>query len=163
MDFRPFEYCSTPEFMTHPGDLISSVVVLLLGLTVPPQALGESTVNGEAELAKRVPSGKAEAYFALDSGADQMTTNRKEARLIVIVRFGSTELRHIIASCGHPSLGSALGGVSDTVLEVAYCNGEYRLLSEAGKVLVQQQGAGKRLRIVTTIPLPAGTTQIVKP
>jgi hypothetical protein len=57
-----------------------------------------------------VPPGRAEAFFMLDTGGDQMTQRPREAELMVVVRMAHDEYRQTIASCRYPGLGSALGG-----------------------------------------------------
>ena len=49
--------------------------------------------------------GKAEAFFMLDTGGDQMSSRGKEAGLVVVVRYGAKELRQNVASCREPALG----------------------------------------------------------
>ena len=89
-----------------------------------------------------LPPGRAEAYFTADTGMDQMGGPRMEAGLVLVVRFGDQELRRTFASCADLGLGSALGGSTDTVLEVAACGQEYWLMPERGSVVVRRVRAG---------------------
>jgi hypothetical protein len=117
-----------------------------------------------SKLSIPLPSGASEALFAVDTGGDQMTTGaRKAARLVLIVRYGASEIRQIIASCRETALGSALGGGTPTDLEVAGCDGEYRLVSIPGEVLVQRIDDGHSPSTVTRIPLPSKGMRAVSP
>lgn len=125
-----------------------------------PRALDPAPI--ESPYSPSLPSGRAEAYFDLDTGADQMIGRPKQAALVVIVRYGSKQLRQRIASCQEPSLGSALGGGQDP-LEVAFCDGEYWLVAEPKSVLVLRIDAAGSRREVTRIPLPPPIQRAVRP
>ncbi|MBI4680999.1 MAG: hypothetical protein HY753_07300 [Nitrospirae bacterium] len=90
----------------------------------------------EIHLSSPMPAGKAYAYFDIYTGGDQMTSKRKEAGLVFVVRYGSSEFRQTIASCREPGHGSALGGGTERELEMAICDKEYQLISEPGAVFV---------------------------
>lgn len=109
-----------------------------------------------------LPPGRAEAFFTLDTGADQMTQSRKEAGLVVVVRSENNEYRQTIASCQNPSLGSALGGGTERELEVAICDGEYWLVSEPGVVSVLRMDKKPSGTQVFRITL-SGRTLAVRP
>lgn len=117
----------------------------------------------EIHLSAPMPAGKAQAYFELYTGGDHMTERRSEAGLVLVVRYGSSEFRQTIASCQEPGIGNVLWDGTETELEVTYCNGEYWLITEAGKVLVQKGDRTKRDNIITQIPLPPGIDRAVKP
>jgi hypothetical protein len=116
-----------------------------------------------ARLSSPLPSGKAEAFFALDTGQDQMTSRPKDAGLVVVVRYASTELRQTVATCGDPALGSALGGGTDTILEVAGCDGEVRLISSPGQVTVDRIGKDDASTTIARIPLPKSDMRATTP
>jgi hypothetical protein len=101
-----------------------------------------------------VPPGRAEAFFKLDTGGDQMTQRPKEAGLMVVVRVGIDEYRQTIASCQDPGLGSAFGGGTERELEVAICDGEYWLVSEPGTVSVVRMDKKTGGEPVTRFDLP---------
>ena len=121
------------------------------------------TVPETTRVSQPLPAGRAEALFALNTGADQMTTRGKEAGLVAIVRFGDRELRQTIATCPDPSLGSALGGGGERELEVALCNGEYHLISEAGAVTVLRVDKKAAGEVVARFTLPAADMRAIKP
>lgn len=107
-------------------------------------------------LAVPLPPGRAWAHFALDTGADQAGGARREAGLVLVVRAYATEERRTIASCARPSIGSALGERSPVLLDFAFCDGEYRLQSDAGRLWVVRIGPGNAERTVVDLALPAG-------
>lgn len=109
-----------------------------------------------------LPPGRAEAFFKLDTGGDQMTQRPKEAGLMVVVRVESDEYRQTIASCQDPGLGSALGGGTERELEVAICDGEYWLVSEPGIVSVVRMDKKPDGEQVTRFDLP-GSVRAVRP
>jgi hypothetical protein len=109
-----------------------------------------------------LPPGRAEAFIALDTGADQMMRSRKEAGLMVVVRSENNEYKQTIASCQNPSLGSALGGGTERELEVAICDGEYWLISEPGVVSVLRMDKEPRGKQVFRFTLP-GNILAVRP
>ena len=114
-------------------------------------------------LQQTLPPDRAEAFFALNTGGDQLTTRSKEAGLVVVVRFGDREIRQTIATCSDPALGSALGGGGERELEVAMCNGEYRLISEPGVVQALRVDAQGANEVVASVRLPAAGLRAVKP
>lgn len=113
-------------------------------------------------LTRALPRGIAEASFELDTGGDQ-GASPKQAGLAVVVRFSRTELRQRIASCDEPSLGSALGGGADGVLEVALCGAEFWLTTGGGKVIAKRHDEQGHDLEVANIPLPQGIAQAVRP
>jgi hypothetical protein len=115
------------------------------------------------QLASPLPAGRVEAFFALDTGGDQMTLARKEAGLVVVVRFDRTELRRTIASCREAALGSVLGGGTETVLEVAGCDGEYWLISEPRQVRVDRVAPGGATTPIARTSLPSPELRAVSP
>jgi hypothetical protein len=129
----------------------SVAVVTTLLLSIPFVGCTHSAVSTEAKrrpldqaprettLRTPLPDRQAVAFFAVDTGGDQLSTSRKEAGLEVVVRFRSRELRQTIASCADPSTGSALGGGTERELEVALCGGEYWLIAEPGRVVVERK------------------------
>jgi hypothetical protein len=102
-----------------------------------------------------LPAGRAEASFELDTGGDQGSST-KEAGLEVVVRFAHVELRQTIASCSEPSLGGALGGGSNGVLEVARCGSEFWLTTGDGMVVVKRQGEHGDGAEIARVALPKG-------
>jgi hypothetical protein len=100
-----------------------------------------------------LPDHRAEAFFSVNTGGDQMTLSRKQAGLELVVRYQAKELRQTIASCEEPSTGSALGGGTERELEVALCGGEYWLIAEPGQVLVERKDSTPPA-LVSAIPLP---------
>ena len=116
-----------------------------------------------SHLPSPLPSGKAEAFFALDTGQDQMTDRSKAPGLVVVVRYASTELRQMVATCRDPALGSALGGGTDTILEVAGCDGELRLISQPGQVCVDRIGKDDTSTTIARIPLPKSDMRATTP
>jgi len=111
-------------------------------------------------LATPLPAGRAEAFFKLDTGGDQMTRRPKEAGLVVVVRIESNEYRQTIASCVDPGLGSALGGGTERELEVAICDGEYWLVSEPGIVSVVRMDRKPNGQQVARFDLPGGVRAV---
>lgn len=121
------------------------------------------SVPVKSRLATPLPRGHAEAFFTLNTGADQLGQRPKEAGLVVVVRVGADEYRQTVASCREPGLGTALGGGTDRELEVAACDGEYHLISEPGTVSVlrvDQQPPGE---VVARFNLPDRSTRAVRP
>jgi hypothetical protein len=116
-----------------------------------------------SHLSAPLPPGKAEAFFALDTGKDQMTDRSMDAGLVVVVRYASTELRQTVATCRDPALGSALGGGTDTVLEVAGCDGELRLISRPGQVRVERMGKDDASTTIARISLPNSDMRATPP
>lgn len=99
-------------------------------------------------------AGHAEARFEFDTGGDVMSLRPKEAGLAVVVRYHDKEVRQTFASCAEPSRGNALGDIGGDILDLAVCNGFYRLRSEPGAVSVEGERADGVLFTVTRIPLP---------
>lgn len=116
-----------------------------------------------SHLPSPLPEGKAEAFFSLDTGQDQMTDRPKDPGLVVVVRYASTELRQTVATCRDPALGSALGGGTDTILEVAGCDGELRLISQPGQVWVNRIGKDEASTTIARIPLPKSDMRATTP
>jgi len=107
-----------------------------------------------------VPPGRAEAFFELNTGGDQMVLRPKEAGLMVVVRVGIDEYRQTIASCPDPGLGSALGGGTERELEIAVCDGEYWLISEPGRVSVVRMDRKPGGETITQFDLPDGVRAV---
>lgn len=101
-----------------------------------PQKRALDTTPVRVQLAQSLPANHAEAFFRFNTGGDQMTYTKKEVGLMVVVRNGNSEYRQMIASCPDPGRGSALGGGTETVLDVAICDGEFWLMSYPGYVTV---------------------------
>jgi hypothetical protein len=111
-----------------------------------------------------LPAGRAEAFFEADTGGDQMGGPRMEAGLVLVVRFGDKELRRTFASCADIGLGSALGGGTDALLEVAECGQEYCLMPEKGAVVVRRaRDPAPEAPPVVRIELPNGDMRAVAP
>ena len=117
----------------------------------------------KARSSTALPPGRAEAFFTLNTGADQMGQRPKEAGLVVVIRVGSDEYRRTIASCREPGLGTALGGGTERELEVAACDGEYHLISEPGTVTVRRVDGQTRDEVVARFPLPDPRARAVRP
>jgi hypothetical protein len=113
-------------------------------------------------LDRSLPSGHAEAFFWIETGGDQMVRGQRRPRLILVVRYGSTEVRRLIATCANPSRGSALAAATATELELALCDGEFWLTTGAGRVVVRR-GPTARGPVVATFQLPAGIERAMKP
>jgi hypothetical protein len=109
-----------------------------------------------------LPPGIAEASFQLDTGSDQGSAT-KQAGLEVVVRFARVELRQTVASCDEPALGSALGGGSNGLLEVALCGAEFWLTTGDGKVIAKRHAEQGSDLEVANIPLPNGIAQATRP
>jgi hypothetical protein len=124
-------------------------VLLVLGCRV-----GHVATPGLAE-------GRAEAFFTLDTGKDQMTEKSRPAALVLVVRYRSEELRRPVATCKAPSLGSALGGGTERELEVALCDGEFWLVAEPGRVLVMRMDSTPKTVVEVALPWP--NVRAVKP
>jgi hypothetical protein len=116
-----------------------------------------------SQLATPLRRGHAEAFFTLNTGADQMGQRPKEAGLVVVVRVGTDEYRQTIASCRDPGLGTALGGGTERELEVAACDGEYHLISEPGTVTVLRVDRQPPGDVVARFDLPNRSTRAVRP
>ena len=107
-------------------------------------------------------AGRAEAYFTLDTGRDQMSEGTVQSQLIVVVRYGDTEQRHIIAHCRESALGTALGGGTAELLEVAGCDGEYWLETGSGMVKVSRIAHNAQTEVFR-LDLPLGIDAAVRP
>jgi hypothetical protein len=108
-------------------------------------------------LLQPLPANEAEAFFRLETGADQLTQSRKEVGLMVVIRNGDDEYRQVISSCADPGLGSALGGGTETQLEIALCDGEYWLMSQPGSVSVLRVEKNLAAHEIVRFTLPTGT------
>ena len=113
-------------------------------------------------LTTELPPGIAEASFQLDTGGDQGSATR-QVGLEVVVRFARVELRQTVASCDEPALGSALGGGSNGLLEVALCGAEFWLTTGDGKVVAKRHAEQGSDSEVANIPLPSGILQATRP
>lgn len=135
------------------------------GPAVPLQARSKRSLDAtprRSAFTPALPAGSAQAFFALDTGRDQLAS-AKEAGLELVVRFGATELRQTIASCAEPALGSALGGGTSAVLEVAICGSEIWLQTREGRVFASRVDGPGRETVLATIALPAGVARAVSP
>lgn len=112
-------------------------------------------------LAHPLPPHMAQAFFALDTGADQAGGWRREAGLVVVLRAGAREERRTVASCREPSLGSALGDRAAHVLDIAFCGGEFQLHHDARRLAVVRIEPAGGQRTVIDLPLPADVDRIV--
>ena len=149
--------------------LFGTGVLALLSLACSPcssqSGATHRTLNAEpvkVPLITPLAPGRAEAFFKLDTGGDQMTQHPKEAGLMVVVRVESNEYRQTIASCQNPGIGSALGGGTERELEVAICDGEYWLVTEPGIVIVVRMDKNPSGEEVTRFNLP-GNVRAVRP
>jgi hypothetical protein len=88
---------------------------------------------------------------------------RKKQASFLVVRYASRELRQIVASCQEAALGSALGGGTDTILEVAGCDGEVRLISRPGQVSVDRIGDHDIATTLARISLPQPDLRATSP
>lgn len=104
----------------------------------PPEPRALDVKPVKHRLKTPLPAGRAEALFEMVLTGDQMSMTSTEVGLSIIVRHGDMEYRQIFASCRRPSSGSALGGGTERILEVAICNGEFWLISEPGLVSVHR-------------------------
>lgn len=138
---------------------------VFIGLTIACQDERDGAVSQRrsldasptrVRLLQPLPASEAEAFFRLETGADQMTQTRKEAGLMVVVRHGDNEYRQVISSCPDPGLGSALGGGTETELEVAICDGEYWLISHPGFVTVLRVEKTSGAQEIARFSLPPG-------
>jgi hypothetical protein len=152
--------------MHGPRGLIVFLVASAMACATPRGSVpAKRPIDSEPRRSKMkepLPAGRAEAFFALNTGADQ-GGSEKEAGLEAVVRFADIELRQTIASCIAPSLGSALGGGTDEFLEVAYCGAEFWLETRNGVVLVTRQTAEAKSAVVSRFLLPAGVARASRP
>lgn len=150
------------------SDVLLSAISLSIGVLVGCQA-GDSLPQKRAldavpvriPLAEPLPAGHAEAFFRFETGGDQMTYTKKEVGLMVVVKNGNSEYRQMIASCPDPGRGSALGGGTETVLDVAICDGEYWLMSHPGYVTVVRVEQSSDMHEITKFPLAGGARAVL--
>jgi hypothetical protein len=96
------------------------------------------------------------ASFYLDTSGDQMQALGKEAGLGVAVWWGDHRMSQTFASCDYTGRGSALGGGTETHLEVAVCDDrEFWLMTHHGRVIVEEVLTSTRVPIIG-IALPPG-------
>lgn len=108
-----------------------------------------------APLLPALARGRAQAFFSVDAGADQLTDGAiPRRRLLVEIRIGGERLTRIVAYCAAAELGSALGGGTQRELEAAMCDGEYWLISEPGEVTVRKGDISAAQEIVLRYELP---------
>jgi hypothetical protein len=105
-------------------------------------------------LAKALPSGRAEAFFELDTGGDIMGAPAKEAGLVLVVRHGAQEWRQTIASCAQPIRGNALGDLAGDHIDQAECDGHFEIVAAPGAVRVERSAGSGAPITVTTVALP---------
>ena len=77
------------------GVAIAWACAALLAASCAPQprAVDDPPAVRVATLPARLPAGQAQAFFALDTGADQAGGRRREAGLVVVLRAGAREER----------------------------------------------------------------------
>jgi hypothetical protein len=103
----------------------------------------------------------ARASFDVYTGGDQMTQSvSPPRRLDLVIAFAAHEYRRSIATCADPAVGSALGGGTPRELDVAYCDGEYWLISEAETIRVDRIRPPADTSEVARFVLPAGLRAI---
>ena len=85
-----------------------------------------------------------------------MGASPRQAGLAVIVRYGRHEERQTVASCDDPARGSALGDTGRPVLDLAACDGLYRLVRRSRTVVVERESGDAGIEVVSTIRLPDG-------
>ena len=122
----------------------------------------ENADSSSHPIAPPLAAGRAEAYFTLDTGRDQMSEGAVQSQLIVVVRYGNTEQRHIIARCRESALGTALGGGTGKLLEIAGCDGEYWLETGGGVVKVSRITQNAQTEVFR-LDLPKGIDAAVTP
>jgi hypothetical protein len=91
-----------------------------------------------------------------------MATAARQPGLAVVVRYGRREQRQVIASCDEPAKGNALGDVGGSILDIAACDGLYRLIHRSGYVVVERERGDAGVAAVSTIRLPS-EIRIVRP
>jgi len=145
--------------------LLLFVAICLACATGKSSAPGKRPIDVEPRRSVGRPplaAGQAEAFFSLNTGADQGSAE-KEAGLEAVVRFADVELRQTIASCRTPSLGSALGGGTAELLEVAYCDAELWLETKNGTVFVTRHMPGEKAAQIARFVLPPGVFRATRP
>jgi hypothetical protein len=128
-----------------------------------PRQLDRTPV--ERVLSSAVAAGQAEVRFEIDTGADIMAARAHEAGLAVVFRYDKRELRQVVASCPEAVRGSALGDLIEPVLDLAGCDGFFRLVHRGKEVIVERTdgGGGGAAVIVTSIPIPRGIREVRGP
>jgi len=142
---------------------LSSAAYTLYDYLMRPERRPLDAAPVKTRLQAPVPPGRAEAFFTLNTGGDQMGQRAKEAGLMVIVRVGTDHYQQTIASCPDPGLGSALGGGTERELEIAACDGEYWLISEPGRVSVVRMDKKQEGETITQFDLPDGVRAVTPP
>lgn len=137
---------------------------ILLGLVLlqPDKSWSQASDRRSLDTKPRVtlaspalPDGEVIASFELDTGKDQMTLSRRRPRLEFVVRLLQQSIRQTIATCAQPSLGTALGGGTERELEVAFCDGEFWLIAEPGRIFVERKSpTGPAVVASVTLPWP---------
>jgi hypothetical protein len=116
------------------------------------------------DLSSAVSSGQAEARFEIDTGGDMMGAAAREAGLAVVFRYDKRELRQVVASCPEAVRGNVLGDLVEPVLDLAGCDGFFRLIHRGGEIIVERDGGdGGATAIVTTISIPRGIREVRGP
>jgi hypothetical protein len=117
------------------------------------------------ELSSAMSAGHAEARFEIDTGGgDIMGAPAREAGLAVVFCHDRRELRQVIASCPEAVRGNVLGDAVAPVLDIAGCNGFFRLVRRVGEVVVEREGdEGGSPVVVTSIPIPPGIGEVHGP
>jgi len=128
--------------------------------TAPPSVSSSATV---VPLSPPLPPGQAEAFFRLRMAGDVMSDSVRPSTLVLVLRYGATEASRDIASCHEAALGSALGGGTGDLLEVAGCDGEVHLLARAGAVEVERVDDAGRASPLTRVSLPQADLRAASP
>jgi hypothetical protein len=81
----------------------------------------------ESVLPEAIPAGQALAWLELDTGGDTLSVRSLQTGLVLVVQFGTRQLRQVFASCPEGSKGSALGNFEKDVLDRAACGDLFRL------------------------------------
>ncbi|MBI3562749.1 MAG: hypothetical protein HY080_13640 [Gammaproteobacteria bacterium] len=134
--------------------------------TVEPKKLDIAPI--ESVLTESLPPGQALAYFEFDTGGDQMSLQRMEVGLVIVVRYGNKELRQTIASCKDFGAGNAVFEGTERELDKIICGTSfYWLISENNKVLVRRVQQNKDTldegALIAQFDLPPGVVRAKKP
>jgi hypothetical protein len=82
---------------------------------------------------------------------------------MLVVRSGRVERRQIIASCDEASRGNALASTGGAVIDVAACDGLFRLLHRPSKLVVERESADGLVAEAVSIALPPGVREVRQP
>ncbi len=110
-------------------------------------------------LQRPLEPGSVEGGFGLNTCCDQGSLRPWDTGLVIWVRFNSTKLRQTIASCYDAGTGNAISSLTGIEMATASCDGDiFYMILENNAIIVQKGNVRKRDNIVSTIPLPEGTT-----